>query len=292
MKTYTDERPTLPEEREARKWRPRWRLVVVTTIALALVAAMVGFVATRDGDSDGDGDTRTDASVAPTTTAPAPSDSATTAPPETTAPPTERPSAADALQPFFAAATTMDEQLRAAATAINGTGPRWEAVTQEVADRVNAAELEPVAQAIPAGLPRDLLLAVMRVYTDLSSRRAAMQSFALAGPFGVSPIDPLAELANGHAAAERFDGDLVAARALAASLPPVTVAPPDSKAAAELLMVLEVVRLGNFGCNARGGGVMDELPTVVWFSDTYGAIEGTVHATLIDGQWVVEQEVC
>jgi hypothetical protein len=84
-----------------------------------------------------------------------------------------------------------------------------------MAGAVQAAAPGPVAQTIPAGLPRDVLQSVILVYSDLSSRRLAMESFSSAPDLPYQPIDLLAELANGHAAAERFDDDLAGLRSLA-----------------------------------------------------------------------------
>jgi len=83
---------------------------------------------------------------------------------------------------------------------------------------VRAAHPEPVAEATPAGLPRELLQSVVFAYSELSSRRAAMESFSYARAGGeVQGRDLLGELGNDHEAAERFDADLASARALAAS---------------------------------------------------------------------------
>jgi hypothetical protein len=68
-----------------------------------------------------------------------------------------------------------------------------------MADAVQAANLEPVARSVPAGLPHDLLQSVILVYSDQSSRRHAMQSFARAPDFPHQPIDPLEEIGRSHA---------------------------------------------------------------------------------------------
>ncbi len=166
----------------------------------------------------------------------------------------------------------MDEQLHAAAEAINGAGPPWETVTEDVAGTVRAADAAVVAGTVPAGLPDDLLRAVILVYSDPASRRAAMQSFADA----CTPFDTdealLAELDNGHAAATRFDSDLAVARSLAGSTPSVTVAPPDSREAAEVLLLVQYVDKSNAGCDSRGGAVVAELPAITWESDNSGII--------------------
>jgi hypothetical protein len=168
-----------------------------------------------------------------------------------------------------------------------------------LAGTVRAAELAPVAEAIPAGLPHDLLQSVILAYSDLSSRRAAMQSFAYARAAGETVHgDLLAELGNGHAAAERFDTDLASARSLAASQPPVPVAAPDSRAAAELLLLLDYVHKANAGCDSRGGAVVTQLPPIVWESDAGGTIGSGLgaiefEATLgPDGHWAAYIIAC
>jgi hypothetical protein len=109
-------------------------------------------------------------------------------------------------------------------------------------------------------------------HSDLASRRAAMQSFAYAGtPFDTDDV-LLAELDNGHAAATRFDSDLAAARSLAGSTPSVTVAPPDSREAAEVLLLVQYVDKSNAGCDSRGGAVVAELPVITWESDNGGTV--------------------
>jgi hypothetical protein len=165
-------------------------------------------------------------------------------------------------------------------------------VTDELAATVRAADLDAVTATIPAGLPHDLLEAVMLPYSELSSRSAAMKSFT----YTRTPDDPyqdelLGQLANGHEAAQRFDGDLAAARALAASLPPVTPAAYDSREMAELLVVLDTVNKANFGCDSRGGSIFDDIPTVTWTSDTGGYLgtgESAIDFTATlgpDGRW-------
>lgn len=251
--------------------------MVAAAAAALLVVGAVSLV-WLGGDDGGDDTT---AGEAPTTVAP--STDATSEPGTqgsvTTAPPANQPGAAEALAPFLSAAATMDGRLHAAAEAINGAGPPWDAVTDELAGTVQAADPAAVAAAIPAGLPHDLLESVVLVYSDLASRRAAMQSFAYAGTV-YEPTDVLlAELGNGHDAATRFEADLAAARSLAESSPPVAVAAPDSRAAAELLLLVQYVDKANVGCDSRGGGVVTELPVITWTSDRGGTI-GTPSMTI------------
>jgi hypothetical protein len=245
-----------PAGRGSRRW-----LVGALAVALAVVTSLVVVLATRDGDDR----TATQGSttpVEPATTAS--SGASTTAAGQASPPPADQATAAAVLEPFLSAAATMDEQLRAAAAAINAAGPPWETVGKAVARSV----------------------------------QAAMQSFAYTRPPG-EPVDRelLAELGNGHAAAERFAGDLAAARALADSLPAVTVAASDSRQAAELLLLLQYVQKANWGCDSRGGFVATELPPIDWQTETSGTIGTPVGieftATLgPDRQWQVNILAC
>jgi hypothetical protein len=286
----------------------RLLIIIAAVLAVALVVAVTTFLVLRDDES------ATPSSPAPAAT-PTTSGSATPSPSQEPSPsPTEeptlqQPSAAEALGPFFAAAVTLDQQLKTAAGAINATGPPWEQISADVASKVRAADLGPVSRAIPAGLPHDLQEAVILVLSDLTSRRLAMESFASVGPVFADDSDAahatnaqlLAELRNGHGAAVRFDGDLAAARALAADTAPIAPVPSRSRLTAEVLILVEYVRVANAGCDARGGAVFTELPEVIWRSvpDLPDA-EGTVgpHGTEFnadlqpDGTWKVYLFVC
>jgi hypothetical protein len=241
---------------------------VVGAIAAALVLALVvALVVTRSGD--GGDDTRTAAPPDPTTEA-SPDTTDTTAATTTTEVGTTTttaprgPSAADGLAPFLAAAADLDAKLHGAAAAINGSGPPWEEVPDPVAAAVTDAAFVPVGRTIPGGLPPDLLQATVLVYSDLVSRRAAMRAFETAGPVVRPSEDLLDELGNGHAAAERFDGDLAALRSLAAASPPLRPIPPEDRANAEVRLLVSYTDGSNLGCASAGGKIITELPEIVW----------------------------
>ena len=86
-------------------------------------------------------------------------------------------SALAALTPFLSGAARLDRQPGTAAAAINAAGPPLTDNSADTARKVQAAALEPVARLIPPSLPHDLLQSVVLVYSELSSRRHAMQSF-------------------------------------------------------------------------------------------------------------------
>lgn len=289
----TAEVPTAPGEAgDHPRRRRRWIALAVTILGVA--AVVTALVVVADGSDDSDAPP---ASTAPTAPAPTPSTAPTggSDTPATTQPGASA-SATEALEPFLTSAATMDGQLQAAAGLINGSGPQWTAVTDEVAAAVEAADLTPVAEAIPPGLPDDLLGPVVLAYSDLASRRAAMTSFASAGPVGPEGSDLLAELGNGHAAAERFDADLAAVRSRAAASPPVAVAGPTTRAAAELLLLVQYVDEANMGCDSRGGVVVTELPPITWSGDDGGTIGSPpirFQAALgASGGWTVQLIAC
>lgn len=108
------------------------------------------------------------------------------------------------------------------------------------------------------------------VYSDLMSRRSAMGGFARAHTVTAEDGDLLDQLGNGHAAAERFAGDLASARSAAAAVPSFTPASPGSRAAAETLLLVDYVNGANAGCDSRGGFVVTQLPPITWRSDGGG----------------------
>jgi hypothetical protein len=289
-------------------------IIIAAVLAVALVAVTTVLLLR---DDEGAAPSGPGAAITPTTSESAtpsptqePSPSPTEEPTQETSPsPTEeptQPSAAEALDPFFVAATRLDQQLKTAAAAINATGPPWEKITPDVARKVQAADLGPVSRAIPAGMPHDLQQAVILVLSDLTSRRMAMESFTAVGPVLPDDMDTdqtnaklLADLQNGHAAAVRFDADLAAARALATASAPIAQVPKQSRLTAEVLVLAEYVRVANAGCNARGGAVFPTLPRVVWRSVGYQPdAEGTVDGIAFNadlrpnGTWKVYLFVC
>ena len=142
---------------------------------------------------------------------------------------------------------------------------------------VSLTDRDPTAagHAIPTGLTPDLLLPVMRVQSDLMSRFYALRGFERAnlGTGGTVVLlsdqwaqEAMSCLGNGTQAAASFSADLAAARAVAAKAPPVTVAAPDSRAAADLAVLLQNLVGRNSGCMSCGGERETSLPTITWYA--------------------------
>ncbi len=235
--------------------------------------------------------------AAPTTTAP------TTAAPTTTAPTTTRPgpSAYDQLAAFVGAARHVDARLSEAAVLINGAGPAWTSpVPSPVSAAVEAADPRPAAAAIPAGLPVELLRRTILVYSDLASRWYAMRWFGTEGfpyaePAAAMQEELLRALANGAPAAARFASDLDGLVAAARSSPPVAIAAPTSRAAADLLLLVQFTNGVNGGCASTGGAVVATLPDIVWAA--HDGVSGTIagvdfDAHVADGTWQVTIHAC
>ncbi len=136
---------------------------------------------------------------------------------------------------------------------------------------VRGIELAPVASALPAGLPTEMLREVLVVYGDLASRHGAFNGVRVYGSSGRElPIggpeaqSVLRGLRNGAPAAARFNGDLAAARALAQRTPRVTIAAPDSRAALELALRLQSLSLRNHCSEDFGGYAPTSLEPIVW----------------------------
>jgi hypothetical protein len=178
------------------------------------------------------------------------------------------------LAPFFTAARAVDQRLHAAAARINGgIDATTIRIDQQTVHAVTTADPEIAARAIPAGLPDPLLQAVLLVYSDLSSRRAAFnRASQVKVVWGTSDegADFMRCLRNGAQAAAHFVDDLAAAERLAAATPVIAVASPASRATANLTLLRERIDLANNGCGSCGGSRETELPTVEW-----GRLPGT-----------------
>ncbi|TDU88204.1 hypothetical protein EV138_1746 [Kribbella voronezhensis] len=302
---------------EPPRGRRHLAVVVAAVVTILIVIGGTALLVLRNHDSAPAGPgttaspTSTAPSVSPSTTPPTVTPSTptpdTTTPSTTPSTPSERASALRALTPFLTAAAKLDRQLQEAAAAINGAGPPWTTITPAVAAKVRAADLKPVARRIPAGLPPSLQQAVVLVYSDLSSRRHAISSFEIVGPFqpplsaGETPTQVgLQQIRNGHAAAVRFDGDLAAARSLAAATPSIGKYPASSRKHAEVLLLVRYAELANGGCDTHGGAVLTRLPVIKWLEvpsvgtywTTNGTINGLEFTAKFTGSWHIELLAC
>jgi hypothetical protein len=263
--------------------------VLAGLAALVLTALVITMVLVLRGGDPGGGPAVAPQSPTPTQT---PSASASTSPPTgsttvtattsivTTATST-RVTAFSQLGPFFTAASRMDTLLRTAAAKINTAGPPWYVLSEEVASSVRAANLEDVSVIIPGGMPTALRRSVMLVYSELASRRAAMNNFDIAHGFESPPPSVesnrstealLSQLKHGHEAASRFSTDVAAARDLASSTASFATAALGSRADMEVHLLTNYVFKANFGCASTGGAILEELPVIVWESATSGTI--------------------
>ena len=113
--------------------------------------------------------------AAGTPSSPAPATPSPTLTPAPTRSTTPGASEADQLAGFFAAAEAADGQLKHAATLVNeGVGKKSLNFSPEALAAVKALDMSPVARAIPAGLPPELLRRVLLTYSDLVSRTLAL----------------------------------------------------------------------------------------------------------------------
>jgi hypothetical protein len=221
-------------------------------------------------------------------------------------PPTQT-AAAEQLAVFFFDAERMDAQLRHAATLINA-GFLRDTVRLDSATVAAVLNIQPkpLAHTIPAGLDRHQLRAVLLVYSELVTRRAAMNRIVEYA--GQAPLrrdsdevrDLLRCLSNGTAGAAAFGRDLAAARAVASFAAP-TSAGPTSRAAAEVAIQAAYIRLMNNGCGDCGNQVLHELLPLTWKPGTphrAERFEGMVNRIQFQAQfqpvrgWTVELNAC
>jgi hypothetical protein len=255
---------------------------VVLVLAVSL-AGLVGACGDRAGPPV---DPRGSTASPPPGTATA---SALPSPPPTLAPlprPQVKParSAADDLAPFFAAAGSADERIRAAARAVNrGVGASTIHFDRSILE-VTEASVPGTARAIPAGMDPDLLRAVLHVHSELVARSAA---FNWVGEFTYQPVPVtdqesvrlLGGFAAGSVIAKRYPADLAALRALAKASPPIRAARrPDSRQATELALQIAWINGQNNGCASNGGYVFTALQPIIWKTivTDYGRFDGTI----------------
>jgi len=274
------------------------RRVVLGLVLIVLLGAACG-TSTTPGRPSAHGGTST-----------TPHRSTTTAPPATTS---SSPSALDTLGPYLTQVASIDAALKKAATAVNGDVHVGTVdLSPATKTAVDAADPAPAGAAIPAGLPADLWARVLLVQSDLESRYAALLGFTRSGaPPAVATTDfwgkyALSCLGNGGPAAAATQPDVAALRTGAAALPPLTPAAPDSQAAGDLALALQMIEMQNLGCLSCGGVRMTSPPTIVWYATPQPApggpgmpaIDGTINGVDFDGSysasagWQLEIHAC
>jgi hypothetical protein len=200
-------------------------------------------------------------------------------------------SAADQLAGFFSAAQAADARLHHAATLVNADiGVKTMRFHRSTLAAAHAIGATAAAHAIPGGMPPELLRQVLLVYSDLAARQFAFNRLPM--PSSASRSVPVTGsegreivrcLGNGAPAAARFDADLAALRAYADTLAPLTVAAPDSRAAADVAVRVHNINGQNSCCGSCGGAVFTSLAKVVWHRSTqsyFGRVDGTINGVV------------
>jgi len=242
---------------------------------------------------------------------PNPSSTRTTTQPKTTT----APSALNDLAAYFAAATKVDERLKAAAVAANGAiGTKEIKISQSTLDAINAADPSAAGHEIPTGLPPDVLLPVLTVQSDLVSRFYAFRGFVDADPGVIPRVNPtpgslsaadylLICLGSGSKAASSFPADVAAARTAGSKAPPLVPIDPSSQAAADLAIWLHNISGQNSGCGNCGGYRVTALEPITWhqvapltpggnpWDGDVGGLLFTAHYTAGQG-WTVQTNAC
>lgn len=242
---------------------------------VVLVASALG-VAACASPTDKKTATATTNLATTTTTTTGPARSTTTIGTTSTSAPS--PTAADDLAPFFRAARLVDARLKAAATLVNANIGANGINDQATLEAIRALNPDEAATAVPTGLPPDLLLAVLIVQSDLSSRSAAFSGgIGVHGDFHDQGIQAATDcLKNGDQAARNFAAELASAEDLARASSPIVAVAPDSKAAGELAVRLADLRLRNYGCAACGGAVITELAPLNWYPERRTTAGGAI----------------
>jgi len=184
-------------------------------------------------------------------------------------------SAVGDLNSYFTAAAEVDQRLKAAAVDANAAiGATQITITGSTLDAIAAADPASATLDIPAGLPEEVLLGVLKVQSDLVSRFYAFRGFTEAQPGTISRAEQssylsaadylLTCLGNGSQAARSFQADLSAARTAASKVPPITPVDPSSRSAADLAIWLRQIEEANSGCDGCGGSRLSALAPITW----------------------------
>lgn len=201
-----------------------------------------------------------------------------------------RRSALDGLRTYLTRVDGADARIGAAARMINAdTTASAMRIRPATRAAIQALTLDDVARALPAGMTPELTRRALLVYSELSSRRAALTAVGglSPGPDGIAAVRKgtggwdLVQgcLASGAKAKARFAPDVAALRTLAASSKPFTVPPVSARATAEILVRTVYIDGWNGCCDSCGGYVTDRLAPVIWQPKDYGSgehVDGTI----------------
>jgi hypothetical protein len=203
------------------------------------------------------------------------------------------------LARFLGEVERADARIRAASALVNadavGGGMRIRPSTRAA---ISALDLTSVAGSLPAGAGEALTRRSPLVYSELSSRRAALRGLVLRTPAadGTVTLSPGDEaltrvrecLANGARAYARFGPDVAALRTLAATSASFAAAAPASHAAAEIAVRTRYIDGWNGCCDACGGYVTDRLVPIVWRDredPVAGHTDGTVDGVAFEASY-------
>lgn len=267
----------------------------IGSLLIALLVAACSPAAEPEATSTTTAETTTStAAPTTTTTVTTTTEPTTSTEPETTT--TAGATALDDLEPFFTAVAELDADIGEAAEIYNaGFDPDAGTVSQESIDLVTALTVQPLVSLIPAGMDPELETAILAVYTDLESRIAALDG-------GVRYLDPTERrpeqveyaldcLQNGSESNTRFGDDVDTAKTLAATLPPLIPAAPESVEAGMLALKIELIGSFNYGCDSCGGAVWDGSLPIDWERRTLADGVG-FEATFNGTEWEILIYAC
>ncbi len=232
-------------------------------IALALIlTALIGAACSTASSPGRQGSGRTPS--ASSTTLARPGSTSTTT--------TSSPSALDTLGPYLLRVAAVDAALKKAAAAVNGdVGAGTLDLRPATKAAIEAASPSGAGDAIPAGVPANLLGRVMLVQSDLVSRWASLVGYSRIG--GIAPVartdpaaaDALACLSRGGTAASSNAADVRALTTTAAGMPSLTPLASESRDAADVRLLLSYLEGQNLGCASCGGYRYTTLPVITWY---------------------------
>jgi len=207
----------------------------------------------------------------------------------------ELPLASDSLVAFFEAAKDLDRQLRDATllyrSAVESfSGKTMTADTERIILELisQTPDAREIANLIPPGLPPAIEAGVLRIWATLASRISGLKGslhHAEIAARGQPMVVRKHCFGSALSAQDRFDDKITRAAALADSQP-WSVAAPDSVAAAELAIRLELIWKVNNCCDSCGGEVYEKPIAVDWENHMAGGVG--FDATFTGKIWLID----